>query len=324
MEADAGRYWNIYITMFTFTRRHLTAALIQISTRREILKSLQRFLLTSFMIMSNPREQATYSHGHHPVVVADHARRTANDSAGFLLPHIKPTSTILDVGCGPGTITADFAALVPQGHVTALDSVLSVLDQAREYAASRKLTNIDFQQLDANSLPFADNTFDIVFCHQVLQHVAAPIAILAEMRRVAKPNGIIAAREGDYGSFTWYPEPPLLEKWRALYLKVVRANAGEPNAGRYLHVWARQAGFKPDEIDASWTSWRFAGERAELFANSHGGRILKPGFLGTALREGFATEEEVKEISQAWAEWGAQEDAFIAIPSGEILCHKTS
>jgi len=274
--------------------------------------------------MSTIKEQATYSHGHHASVVNDHARRGAADSAGFLLPHIKPTFTILDVGCGPGTITADLAALVPQGHVTGVDAVASVLTQAWETASSRGVTNIDFQHVDANALPFADNAFDVVFCHQVLQHVGSPVSVLSEMRRVAKASGIVAAREADYCAFSWYPEPPLIDRWRALYLAVTRANGGEPKAGRYLHVWARRAGFAPKDVDATWDCWRYAGERAKQFSESHGGRILQPGFLNTALREGLASEDEVKQISKAWLEWGVQEDAFIGIPCGQILCRKAS
>jgi len=274
--------------------------------------------------MATKKEQATYSHGHHTSVVTDHARRGAADSAGFLIPHIKPTFKIIDVGCGPGSITADLAELVPQGHVTGVDAVSSVLTQARENAASRGLTNIEFQHLDANSLPFADNTFDVVFCHQVLQHVGSPVSVLSEMRRVAKIDGFVAAREADYSAFAWYPEPPLIDQWRTLYIAVARANGGEPNAGRYLHVWARKAGFKPEEIEATWDCWRYSGERAKQFSESHGGRILQPSFLNTALREDLATEDEVKQISQAWFEWGVQEDAFIGIPHGQILCSKGS
>ncbi|KAG9786615.1 hypothetical protein HRR83_000185 [Exophiala dermatitidis] len=274
-----------------------------------------------------PKEQATYSHGHHKSVVSDHARRTAQDSAAFLLPHIKPTDTILDVGCGPGTITADLATLVPQGKVIGVDAVASVLAQAAEYAAARGLTNITFQQIDANSLPFPDDSFDIVYCHQVLQHVKDPVGILREMRRVAKSGGtdggIVAAREADYKAFAWYPEPPELDRWAELYQKVARANGGEPNAGRYCHVWARQAGFESEEIDASWDTWRYAGERVRHFAMSWNGRIVQPGFKGTAVREGFATEEEIEKISLAWKAWGEQEDAFIAIPHGQILCRKS-
>lgn len=269
------------------------------------------------------KEEAVYSHGHHKSVVDDHARRTAKDSAAFLIPHIQPNHTILDVGCGPGTITADLADLVPQGHITAVDAVEGVLEKAAEYAASRNVTNISFQKVDANGLPFADDSFDIVYCHQVLQHVKDPVGILREMRRVAKPGAIVAAREADYKAWAWYPELPEIARWAELYQQVARTNGGEPNAGRYCHVWARAAGFEPDAIDATWDTWRYAGERARQFSLSWNGRILQPGFLATAVREGFATEDEIKHISETWKKWGTEEDAFLAIPSGQILCRKT-
>ena len=268
------------------------------------------------------KEEAVYSHGHHKSVVADHARRTAKDSAAYLLPHIKPTDTILDVGCGPGTITADFAALASPGKVIGCDAVESVLEQAAEYASSLGLSNVTFQRVDANALPFDDNSFDIVHCHQVLQHVKNPVAILKEMRRVVKRGGIVAAREADYKMFAWYPEPPEIARWMELYQKVARANGGEPNAGRYCHVWAREAGFEPDEITATWDIWRYAGVRAQQFGESWSGRILQPGFSETAVRQNFANEGEIKNISEVWKRWGEHEQAFVAIPHGEIICRK--
>lgn len=188
--------------------------------------------------MAASREQATYMHGHHPSVINSHARRTAQDSAAFLLPHLKPDHTILDIGCGPGTITTDLAQLVPQGRVTGVDAIEDVLEHARSHAAARGVTgNLVFEAVDANALPYADGTFDVVFCHQVLQHVKDPVGILKEMRRVAKPGGVVAAREADYKSFSWYPEPAGLDRWLALYRQVARACGGEPDAGRYLrHV----------------------------------------------------------------------------------------
>lgn len=267
------------------------------------------------------KEQAVYTHGHHESVVRDHARRTAQDSAAFLLPYIKPNHNLLDVGCGPGTITADFAELVPQGKVTGVDAVEAVLEQAKSFAESRGLKNIAFQSVDANALPFPDNSFDVVFCHQVLQHVKDPVGILKEMHRVAKPGGVVAAREADYRGFAWYPELPGIQKWADLYQKVAKVNGGEPNAGRYCHVWAKQAGFSPEQIEASWHSWRYAGERAKQFGDSWVNRTLKSSYAETSKKNGLATDEELQEISKTWGEWAAADDVFIALPSGEIVCH---
>ena len=266
------------------------------------------------------KEQATYSHGHHESVVKSHAQRTAQNSAAFLLPHLRPTDAILDVGCGPGSITVDLANLVPQGSVIGSDPVEDVLDQARELAASRGAQNIRFEVADANSLPYSDHSFDVVYAHQVLQHVKNPIQLLKEMRRVVKPGGIVAARDSDYKSFTWYPESAGLDKWASIYQRVAKANGGEPNAGRRLLKWAREAGFKPDEIETTFSSWCYTREEATWWANSWADRVLQSGFASSALRLGIATQREIEEVSQAYKDWGQQEDALFAVPSGEILC----
>lgn len=188
--------------------------------------------------MADRKEKATYTFGHHASVVNSHARRTAQDSAAFLLPHLQPHFHILDVGCGPGTITADLAELVPQGKVIGVDFVESVLETARAHVQGRpnssSITNIVFEAVDANALPYADGTFDVVFCHQVLQHVSDPVGILKEMKRVAKPGGIVAAREADYKSFAWFPEPEGMDYWLDCYRKTARACGGQPDAGRYV------------------------------------------------------------------------------------------
>ena len=135
--------------------------------------------------------QAVYTHGHHESVLRAHRRRTAEDSAGYLLPHLRPGLSVLDVGCGPGTITVDLAARVAPGQVTAVELTSEALDLARAEARARDQTNIAFATSDIHALVFPDDTFDIVHAHQVLQHVADPVQALGELRRVCKPGGIV-------------------------------------------------------------------------------------------------------------------------------------
>src|SRR5690606_13773292 len=92
------------------------------------------------------REMPIYTHGHHEAVVRSHATRTAENSAAYLLPHLEHGMTLLDVGCGPGTITADLAGLV--GTVTALETTPDALDLARRTASERSVTNIRFDTGD--------------------------------------------------------------------------------------------------------------------------------------------------------------------------------
>ncbi|KAL4879983.1 S-adenosyl-L-methionine-dependent methyltransferase [Aspergillus karnatakaensis] len=269
-------------------------------------------------------EQATYTHGHHASVLRVHGQRTALNSAAFLLPHLQPHMKILDIGCGPGTITVDLAAFVPDGHVTGLEMVGDVLYGARALAESRGIQHIDFVTGDANALAYEDGSFDVVFCHQVLQHVGDPVGVLKEMRRVCKKGGIVAARESDYSVFMWYPELPGLRKWQALYDQVARKNGGEPNAGRHLHVWAREAGFESKDVQSTVSSWCFAtSEEAQWWSGAWQERVLQPAFAKGAVENGFASVEELQAISEVWRQWGEHEHAFISIPSGEIICHKT-
>jgi precorrin-6B methylase 2 len=79
--------------------------------------------------MSLP-QNPTYRPGHHDAVTAKHIIRTAEISAAFALPYVKPNSRILDIGCGPGSITVGFAKYVPDGSVIGVDSAPEALKQA--------------------------------------------------------------------------------------------------------------------------------------------------------------------------------------------------
>ncbi|MFE1171126.1 class I SAM-dependent methyltransferase [Streptomyces sp. NPDC058773] len=268
-----------------------------------------------------PQESAVYTHGHHESVLRSHTWRTAANSAGYLLGALRPDLQILDIGCGPGTITADLAALVPDGRVTGLEHAPDILTQARAVAAERGLTNVRFTVGDVHALDHPDDTFDVVHAHQVLQHVGDPVQALREMRRVTRPGGLVAVRDADYAAMTWYPETDGLADWLRLYQRVARANGGEPNAGRRLHAWARRAGFAPDAITATLGTWlyRTPEERSwwsELWAD----RTVSSSYAQIAVAGGHATPEQLQRIAQAWRTWGAEEDGWFGILHGEILC----
>ena len=203
-----------------------------------------------------PDADHRYLHGHHESVLRSHRWRTAENSAGYLIPSLRPGSTVLDVGCGPGTITIGLARLVGAGRVVGIDTAPEVLVEAREEAAALGLDNVAFDVCDVCHLAFGDGAFDVVHAHQVLQHVVNPVAALTEMKRVCRPGGVVAARDGDYGAMFWFPEEPELEEWRTLYQHVARAVGGEPDAGRRMLGWARAAGFT--HINVSTSSWCYA------------------------------------------------------------------
>ena len=167
---------------------------------------------------------ARYTHGHSAAVLSAHSRRGATDSAAYLLPHLSAGMNLLDVGCGPASITADLAEHVAPGRVVALDAAADALEAARATLSERGLSEqVELACGDVMALPFEDGSFDVVHAHQVLQHLTDPVGALAEMRRLTRPGGIVAVRDAVYSAMTWFPEPAGMEQWRSVYMDTARA-----------------------------------------------------------------------------------------------------
>ena len=260
-----------------------------------------------------------YTHGHHDSVLRSHRWRTAVNSCAYLLPHLRAGQRLLDLGCGPGTITADLAALVAPGTVVAVDAAAGILDEARSTVGASGSRNVVFEQADALALPYPDGHFDVVHAHQVLQHLPDPVADLREMRRVCRPGGVVAARDGDYGGFVWTPPDPVLDRWLELYLAVARTNGGEPLGGRNLLAWASQAGF--EDVTASSSTWIYAtADERRWWGASWAERATSSGFAESVREHRLATDDDLAAIADAWRRWAAAGTGWIVIPNGEVIC----
>src|ERR1035438_5649518 len=263
-------------------------------------------------------KETVYTHGHHESVLRSHRWRTAENSAAHLLPYLQPGMTVLDVGCGPGTITADLAALIAPGRLTASEVTADALALAQAEAASRGQGNIDFVVSDVHALEFPAGAFDVVHAHQVLQHVGDPVQALREMRRVCKPGGLVAVRDSDYRGFTWFPEIPAFDEWMRLYQEAALANGGEPQAGRRLLSWARAAGFT--DITPSSSTWCFANPQdRQYWGGMWTDRVLQSALTTQLLDSGMATAPELQAISEPFHSWTGDEDGWFSILHGEIL-----
>lgn len=267
--------------------------------------------------MTQPTER--YTHGHHESVLKSHTWRTVENSAAYLIPSLAEGIDLLDVGCGPGTITVDFARRLAPGRVVGLDAAAEVIDKARALAADEGVANVEFIVGDAYSTGLDDDSFDVAHTHQTLQHIADPVAVLRELRRVVKPDGVVAAREVDYAGTVIHPLTPGLAKWAALYQQVHRSNGGEPDAGRRLKAWAREAGFA--DVVSTASVWCFSSdEDREWWGSMWQARVLESAFAGDAIGKGFADQADLQEISDAWREWADDPDGWLAMPHGEVLC----
>ena len=265
-------------------------------------------------------ETARYTHGHSAAVLSAHSRRGAADSAAYLLAHLRAGMDLLDVGCGPASITADLAERVAPGRVVALDAASGALEAARATLRDRGLSEqVEVTSGDVMALPFEDASFDVVHAHQVLQHLADPVGALAEMRRVTRPGGIVAVRDAVYSAMTWFPEPAGMEQWRSVYMATARANGGEPDAGSRLLSWARAAGFA--DASASASTWCYATPADRAWQSQTWAQRCLTSFGPRAVELGLADRADLETMAQAWRQWGDSEDAWFVVVHGEVLAH---
>lgn len=261
-----------------------------------------------------------YTHGHERAVLASHGVRTAADCAAYFLGELEPGMRLLDVGFGPGTITLDLAEAVAPGEVIGIENTDAPFATARANAAARGDDRTRFERGDVMALPFADDSFDVVHAHQVLQHLTDPVGALQEMYRVCKPGGFVVVRDADYAAMSWYPEYPEIEEWRGLYRAIARGNGAEPDAGRYLRSWAAAAGLRNVQVTSS--NWCYATEAAcAQWGESQSQRVGGETFRMQATSLG-SSDEAVSAMGAAWQRWGAHPDAFFLIPNTEILARK--
>ncbi len=257
-----------------------------------------------------------YTHGHHTSVVGQHARRTAEVDAAFLLPHLRPGMRLLDVGCGPGTITAGLARAVAPGEVVGIDVVLAVLDQARE--ANAGLPNVRFEEGSVYALAYADASFDVCYAPQVLQHLTRPVAAARVMRRVLKPGGLVAVRDADYATMTASPRTPEIERWLALYHAVAARNEAEADAGRRLPGWLQDAGFHDVTVSATTVLFH---ERAavENWGMSWAERVTHSALATQAIEYGLATAADLEAIAEGWRRWTRELQALFFYVNVEAI-----
>ncbi|HSZ35971.1 MAG TPA: methyltransferase domain-containing protein [Acidimicrobiales bacterium] len=261
----------------------------------------------------------TYTHGHHESVLRSHTWRTAENSAAYLLPVLRPGMSVLDVGCGPGTITADLALLVAPGEVVGMDASAEVVTQAQFAAGSGPgVENLRFEVGDLFALDYPDASFDVVHLHQVLQHLDDPVGALVALRRVLAPDGVLAARDSDYSAFTWAPADPMLDRWMSLYLAVTDRNGHDANIGPRLMGVALEAGFGSVAVSSS--TWTYADpESRAWWGGLWADRVRFSRFGEQAVAYGFSSGEELEAIAAAWLRWAQAPDAVFVVPHVEIL-----
>jgi SAM-dependent methyltransferase len=247
--------------------------------------------------------------------------RTSAEAAAFLLPSLTPDMRLLDVGCGPGSITAGLAEHLSNGEVIGIDLSEATLAQAAADAEARRLTNLHYQRGNVYELPFEDESFDAVYAHQVLQHLGNRPAALAEMLRVVKAGGIVAVRDVDWGTAAYWPQDPWIDRFLEVYQQTARVQGGEPNMGRQMRALFNDAGIRDCQVSAA--VWCYATpETTTTWGDAYAERLESSSIGQLAVESGFATRADVEAMASAFRAWARKPDATWMFTHIAVLARK--
>ena len=248
-------------------------------------------------------------------------RRSVESHAFHLLPHLKPGMRVLDFGCGPGTLSVGLAKAVEPGEMHAIDMEASQIELARAAAQAGGHDNAAFHVGNALELPFEDDYFDVAHCHTVLMHVPDTQSLLAEVKRVLKPGGVIASRELIGSSCFLEPNREEFDAAWSIFLRLLAANSGHPEMGKELKRAFLDAGFTDTHATLSFD--HFGSDEDIAFLHSFiGGWFFMPQVVAAAIQYGLATQQLFDEVRVALDEWSEEAGAVGGIAFGECVARK--
>lgn len=248
----------------------------------------------------------------HPIKIAGETAMLDAISGGRLEPYLQPGMRVLDVGCGPGSITVGLAELVAPAEVVGLDLQPGMVERARTLAAERHVSNARFEVASVYELPFPNGSFDAVLASGLLIGLREPVQALGELRRVLRPGGIVGLRDADMGADIFTPVTPLLEQWWTWRPRILEHNGGQP-LSRHHRRRLLEAGFARAE---AWASASNGGSLAETRQHAAFFKAQLAGMARTAIAAGWLDQATVDAIAAELDQWAERPDAF----SARIYC----
>ena len=250
--------------------------------------------------------------------------RRAASHASFLLPYLRPGMSILDCGCGPGSITIDLSRLVSPGEVVGIDIEPVQIERANSLREENDLENIRFEVEDVTDLQFSAESFDVVFAHGVIEYLEDPVQVFKGMRYVLRDDGILAIRHGDWGGFLFAPDNSEAAKFFDLFVQLMKTDGGDPFFGRNQLSYLRQAGFSEIKVSASYDCWTSSPDTARQIALYMAAHCISDEFTQPIIDLGLSDQPTLERISKELRNWGDSPEAFAAEAWGEALAFKAS
>jgi SAM-dependent methyltransferase len=204
--------------------------------------------------------------------------------------NIRPGDRAIDIGCGPQGILDLLAERVgANGQVVGLERSESTVPLARQFIAERKLTNVEVLQADAKATGLPRASFDVVHARLVLVNVPEPQRVVEEMVGLARPGGVVASHEADWGAFLCDPPSPAWDRLLEVFLAYSRKNGIDLFVGRKTHQMFRVAGLIDIQVNPV----------IHVYPPGHNRRNIFCDFLQNVkdriLAEGLMTESEFHE-----------------------------
>jgi len=207
---------------------------------------------------------------------------------------VEPGWSAIDLGCGPRGIVDLLAERVgPEGRVIGLDYNPDSIALARDFVIANRLTNVTFVVGDARRTGLPAASFDLVHTRTLLINVPEPAEVVAEMTRLARPGGWVAAMEPDVVLSLCYPPHPAWDRLAEIFMQVQDGDGADPHVGRRLPALLQEAGLVDVSVEA----------RADIYPVGHSRRTVRVDLMRSMrpkiVERGLATERELDELDRA-------------------------
>ena len=237
-------------------------------------------------------------------------QRTAAVDAAFFLPHLRRGARVLDVGCGPGSITIGLAETVAPGEVIGVDAEPLQIERARALSEERgPTTNVRFEVANAYDLPYPDASFDAVFAHFLLGNLHEPLRAMREFRRVLREGGVAGVLDTDSGVWILEPTTPMLQQFRTVLTRAIERSGSSPYYARHQRRVLLEAGFSHVQGYAR-AGHQGTPEQTRLAAANLEARLRAPAVWQLIVAEHWADIATLEAMCAELHDWGERPDAF--------------
>ena len=250
-----------------------------------------------------------------------YAGREAESVVDFLLPHIKPGMTVLDCGCGPGTITQGLARIAAPGKVIGCDLEPGMVERAASLAEGAGLDNLSFQVGNILDLPFEDNTFDVVLSCAVTEHLSEPVKAMSELGRVAKQGGVVGITRTDWSANLFAPPCPSAERFIDLFERGFRTQGATMFGGKDLPRMLGEAGLTVEDLVITFSN-AYMPEPVNPMVAGWAAWIENLPLFDRVIEEGLTTREELDAMCAEMREWAAQSGTLAATGGCRAIARK--